>query len=93
MKIALTIDFTDLKQSYALVVENGVLNYSTTRVANADAKVTLAKRTLDRIQLKELRPEQAITSGEMTIEGKREAFGAVVGLLDTFPFWFNIVTP
>jgi alkyl sulfatase BDS1-like metallo-beta-lactamase superfamily hydrolase len=29
----------------------------------------------------------------MAIEGKREAFGEFVGLLDSFPFWFNIVTP
>ncbi|HEX2279482.1 MAG TPA: alkyl sulfatase C-terminal domain-containing protein, partial [Candidatus Tectomicrobia bacterium] len=61
--------------------------------ANADAKITLAKSTLDRIQLKEITPDQAITSGEMQIEGKRGAFGEFVGLLDSFPFWFNTVTP
>jgi alkyl sulfatase BDS1-like metallo-beta-lactamase superfamily hydrolase len=92
-KIVLNIDFTDLQQPYALVVENGVLNYAKKPAANADATITLAKRTLDRIQLQEMTPEQAITSGEMTIEGKREAFGEFVGLLDSFPFWFNIVTP
>jgi alkyl sulfatase BDS1-like metallo-beta-lactamase superfamily hydrolase len=92
-KIVLNLDFTDLKQPYALVVENGVLNYSTKSVANADAKITLTKSTLDRIQLKEITPDQAMTSGEMKIEGKREAFGEFLGLLDSFPFWFNIVTP
>lgn len=92
-KIALNIDFTDLNQSYALVVENGVLNHFKEPVENPDAKLTTTKSALDRIQLKELPVEQAITSGELKIDGKREAFTEFVGLLDTFPFWFAIVTP
>src|SRR5262249_62290007 len=92
-KIALNLDFTDLNQSYALVVENGVLNYFKKPVADADAKLTMAKSTLDRIQLHETSVEQAVSSGELKLEGKREAFVDFVGLLDTFPFWFNIVTP
>jgi alkyl sulfatase BDS1-like metallo-beta-lactamase superfamily hydrolase len=92
-KIVMNIDFTDLQKQYALTVENGVLNYSRKPAPNADAKLTLAKTVLDRIQLGEITPEQAITSGEMKLEGKREAFVEFVGLLDKFPFWFNIVTP
>lgn len=29
----------------------------------------------------------------MTIDGNRGSFDEFMGLLDTFPFWFNIVTP
>jgi alkyl sulfatase BDS1-like metallo-beta-lactamase superfamily hydrolase len=29
----------------------------------------------------------------LSIEGRREAFAELVGMLDWFPFWFNIVTP
>jgi alkyl sulfatase BDS1-like metallo-beta-lactamase superfamily hydrolase len=92
-KIALNIHFTDLNQPYALVVENGVLNHFKHPVANADATLTLSRLTLDRIQLKELSVEQAIASGELKIDGKREAFSEFIALLDNFPFWFNIVTP
>lgn len=92
-KIVMNIDFTDLQKQYALTVENGVLNYAKKPAPDADAKLTLAKTVLDRIQLGEITPEQAITSGEMKIEGKRESFTEFVGLLDKFPFWFNIVTP
>lgn len=92
-KLALNIDFTDLNKSYALVVENGVLNYFTKPVANADVKLALSKPTLDRIQLKELPVEQAVTSGELKVEGRREALSEFVALLDNFPFWFPIVTP
>jgi alkyl sulfatase BDS1-like metallo-beta-lactamase superfamily hydrolase len=92
-KIALNIDFTDLHKPYALVVENGVLNHSTRPVANPDAKLTLEKSTLDRIQLNEITPEEAVSSGAIKIEGKPEAFGEFVAMLDNFQFWFPIVTP
>ena len=49
--------------------------------------------TLDAIQLKETTLEKAIMDGSLKIEGRREAFAEFMGLLDTFPFWFNIVTP
>jgi alkyl sulfatase BDS1-like metallo-beta-lactamase superfamily hydrolase len=61
--------------------------------ANADAKITLTKATLNRILLGEINPEGAITSGDMKVEGRREAFADFAGMLDRFPFWFNIVTP
>jgi alkyl sulfatase BDS1-like metallo-beta-lactamase superfamily hydrolase len=92
-KLALNIDFTDLNKSYALVVENGVLNHFKKPVSYPDAKLTLSKPTLDRIQLRELPVEQAIASGELKVEGRREALTEFVALLDNFPFWFPIVTP
>ncbi|GAA5183451.1 alkyl sulfatase dimerization domain-containing protein [Niveibacterium umoris] len=91
-KIGLNIDFTDLKKQYGLAVENAVLNYGKP-LAQADAKLTLSKGTLDAIQLKEITLEQAVASGALKIDGKREAFAEFMGLLDTFPFWFHIVTP
>jgi alkyl sulfatase BDS1-like metallo-beta-lactamase superfamily hydrolase len=91
--ITLDINFTDLKQPYTLTVENGVLNYAKRAAPKADAKVSLTKATLDSIQLGEITPEQAVSSGRMKIEGNRQAFVDFVGLLDKFPFWFNIVTP
>ena len=72
-KIALNIDFTDLKKQYSLLIENGVLNYAPKPAANADAKITLTKATLDRIQLSEMTPEQAIDVGRP--EGRGQARG------------------
>jgi len=39
-KIALNVNFTDLKKQYSLVVENAVLNYSQKPVDKADARIT-----------------------------------------------------
>ena len=90
----LNVDFIDLKEQYVLTVENGVLNYSHGKQEDkADATVKLSKATLDAIQLKEATIEQKIESGDVKITGKKEAFGEFLGLLDSFPFWFNIVTP
>jgi len=91
-KIGMNIDFTDLKKQYGLVVENAVLNHGKP-LAKPDVKLTMTKATLDAIQLKETTLEAAITKGDLKIDGKREAFTEFMGLMDTFPFWFNIVTP
>lgn len=93
-KIVLNIDFTDLKEQYVLIVENGVLNYSHGKQdKKADATLKLSKATLDEIQLKEATIEDKVKSGDFMISGKKEAFVEFMSLLDTFPFWFNIVTP
>jgi len=91
-KIALNIDFTDLKKRYGLTVENAVLNHGAP-LAAADATLTMTKATLDAIQLKETTLEKAIMDGSLKVEGKRESFAEFMALLDTFGFWFNIVTP
>ena len=91
-KIGINIDFIDLKQQYGLMVENAVLNYGKP-LARPDVKLTMSKATLDAIQLKQTTLEQAITEGDLKVEGKREAFAEFMSLLDTFPFWFNVVTP
>jgi alkyl sulfatase BDS1-like metallo-beta-lactamase superfamily hydrolase len=91
--IKLNVDLTDIGKTYSLIVENGVLNYSQKPVDGADAHLTLTKDTLDNIQLKQITIDQAMESGAIKIDGKKEAFTDFLGLLDTFPFWFNIVTP
>jgi len=92
-KIVLNVDFTDLKKQYALVIENGVLNWSTQQVAEPNASVSLTKPTLDKIQLGEATARQLIKSGDIKLTGSQADFDQFFGLLDTFPFWFHIVTP
>jgi alkyl sulfatase BDS1-like metallo-beta-lactamase superfamily hydrolase len=42
---------------------------------------------------KEATIKQKIESGDVKISGRKEALGEFLSLLDTFSFWFNIVTP
>jgi alkyl sulfatase BDS1-like metallo-beta-lactamase superfamily hydrolase len=55
--------------------------------------MVLTKATLDRIQLQEIILDQGVASGDVKIEGRKAAFDEFLGMLDTFEFWFNIVTP
>jgi alkyl sulfatase BDS1-like metallo-beta-lactamase superfamily hydrolase len=91
--LSINVNFTDLKQPYGLRIENGVLNYRAKANPDADATMTLAKTALDRIQLGQTTLNEAVAAGEIKIEGRKEAVGEFLGMLDTFPFWFNIVTP
>lgn len=92
-KIVLNVDFTDLRKQYALVVAYGTLTYEPKFAAKADATMTLAKSTLDSIELGQTTLEKAIEAGEVKVDGSQQAIGEFLGLLDKFPFWFNIVTP
>jgi alkyl sulfatase BDS1-like metallo-beta-lactamase superfamily hydrolase len=37
--------------------------------------------------------EEQVTAGAITNDGERSTIETFLGLLDTFEFWFNIVTP
>lgn len=91
-KLALGMNFTDLNQSYVLTVENSVLNYSK-KASPTDAQLTLTKATFDSLQAGELTPEQAINSGAIKVEGRRDALKEFTSMFEKPPFWFNIVTP
>ncbi len=91
-KITLNFIFTDINKGYGLTVENAVLNHGKPH-AKPDAQVSLAKETLDALQLKEMTIPEANQQGKLQFEGRREAFREFMGLLDKFPAWFNIVTP
>ncbi|MCY1275224.1 alkyl/aryl-sulfatase [Pseudomonas jinjuensis] len=91
--LTLNMAFTDLDKQYALHLENGVLNYSTKPADKADASLTLTKAALDDVQLGKASFEQQVASGKVKVEGRKEAFGELMGLMDDFDFWFDIVTP
>lgn len=92
-KLAVAMNFTDLKKEYLLRVENGVLTQASPRAAKPDARITLSKATFDRIQLKETTFDEAINSGGVQLEGRREPADELLNMLDVFAPGFNIVTP
>jgi len=92
--IVLNWNFTDVGETYVLTLENSVLTYMANRQAsNADATLTLARATLDAINLGKTTFEEEITAGHITIQGDGRKLGELFSLLDTFKGDFNIVTP
>lgn len=93
-KIGINIDFTDLKQKYALEMENGVLNHTQGRVlANADTSLTLTRDTINRIMLKQTTLKDAVGSGAIKVQGNEGKLEELMSYMDNFEFWFPIVTP
>ena len=48
---------------------------------------------MNKIILQETKLADAIGSGEVKISGNQAKLEELVSYLDTFEFWFNIVTP
>ncbi|MCE2573453.1 alkyl/aryl-sulfatase [Motilimonas eburnea] len=92
-QFSINVDFTDLDEQYTLSVENSVLNYTTKVSDKPNVALTLTKAKLDEIQLGQTTMEQAVVDGDVKIDGDAKVFEEFVGMLDTFSFWFNIVTP
>lgn len=93
-RIALNFTFTDTKEKYFLEMGNGVLNHTADKQQDdADATIMLSRETLNGIILGENTLAKAITAGDVKIDGDPRKLEELVGLLDTFEFWFNIVTP
>jgi alkyl sulfatase BDS1-like metallo-beta-lactamase superfamily hydrolase len=92
-KYAININLTDINETHGLRVENSVLNHGPKAVTGADATMFLTKATLDDIQLRKTTMDQAIKDGTVKITGNQSTVNEFLASLDTFNFWFNIVTP
>ncbi|MFL1482699.1 alkyl/aryl-sulfatase [Marinobacter sp. LN3S78] len=92
--MTLNLVMPDAGDEVTLSIANGVMNYTMdTQADDADATVTMDRAVLDAINLQQRTFPDAIQSGDVAIEGDQKAFLTFLGLLDSFEFGFNIVTP
>lgn len=92
--IALNFVMPDVDEDFVVEVRNGVLNYTLGAQDDAaHATVTMDRTTLDDINLGVVTLDQAVADGDVTVEGDAAKASEFVGLLDSFDFWFGIVTP
>ncbi|WP_054180790.1 alkyl/aryl-sulfatase [Trabulsiella odontotermitis] len=93
-KAVFNVDLGNDGGKYLLELENGVLNHTANAEAkNADATITLNRATLNKIILGEETLKQAEEKGEVKITGNSAKLNEMLSYMDTFGFWFNIVTP
>jgi alkyl sulfatase BDS1-like metallo-beta-lactamase superfamily hydrolase len=93
-EIALNFVMPDVGDEFVVTVTNGVMNYTLdSQSDDADATVTLDRAVLDNINLGQVTMMDAISDGSVSVDGDQTKVETFVGLLDTFEFWFNIVTP
>ncbi len=92
--IIINLDFSDPKEQYVLILENAVLNYHKNRQdPNADVTLTLTRADLNQVLLQEATIEDLIDAKKIMFKGNRNKITEFLSLLDTFEFWFNIITP
>ena len=93
-KITLNWNFTDTNELYVMGIENGALHHMIgTQEKDADATITLTRKALNDILLEQATLDEKIAAGEIQIDGDRGKITELLSLLDSFDFWFNIVTP
>ena len=92
-KATINMVFIDTGQKYVLALDNSVLNYFPGKQdKNADCTVTLKRAALDEVVLGQTTMPKAILTGDVRVNGNAKVLQDVLGSLDTFDFWFNIVT-
>jgi len=60
---------------------------------DADATITLSRESLNSIVLQQATLADAVAAGDVEIDGDQAKLNELVSYLDTFGFWFDIVTP
>jgi alkyl sulfatase BDS1-like metallo-beta-lactamase superfamily hydrolase len=88
---------TDVDERHLLELSNGVLHHralADDEEGPVDATVTTTRAWLDELLAMD-DPAAAMTAGDdgLRVEGDPSPLLALFGLLDEFPFWFDIVTP
>jgi len=86
--------FPDRNEKFLLELSNAHLNnIENVQDKQADLTVTINRKDLELLLLKQQSFEQLLKSGAMKLDGNNKVFGQLLMMMDDFPFWFNIVTP
>ncbi|KGD64337.1 beta-lactamase domain-containing protein [Alcanivorax nanhaiticus] len=90
----MNLSLTDTGDKVTIYLGNGVLNYTLGKTADdADVSITTTRGTLNQVNLGKTTFSDAIENGDVSIEGDGELLKSFSSSLDSFEFWFNIVTP
>jgi alkyl sulfatase BDS1-like metallo-beta-lactamase superfamily hydrolase len=92
--ITLNFIFTDTDERVAVRVSHGALTHSLDQTDDgADATITMTRAALDRFILGQTTLAAEAGSGEISVDPDARPLVKLLGLLDTFEGWFNIIEP
>ncbi len=91
-QLALNLVFTDTGETFAVTVENAVLHHRAGATAGAPT-VNLTRGVLTDLVIGQTTIEAAMAAGSLTATEGAGTLETLLGLLDRFDFWFEIVTP
>ena len=91
--VTINVSFPDLDADYALALRNGALNHRKGSHDSPDVSITIARSNFNDVILGETTLAGQIEEGTAQLAGDESVLHEFISLLDTFDFWFNIVTP
>jgi alkyl sulfatase BDS1-like metallo-beta-lactamase superfamily hydrolase len=93
LALGFNIELTDTKENYVLGVENSAIHYSKGRkLPSPDASIAISRADFNDVILGAATMEKQIVAGKAKLSGDPQKLAKFVSCLDTFEFWFNIVT-
>lgn len=93
VNLAINIVFTDLKESYALDIENAVLHHRSGRADNAAATLSLTHELFLQMMVGKAGLKDTLFSDQLKVDGSRVDLMRFFSLFDKPLVNFNIVTP
>jgi alkyl sulfatase BDS1-like metallo-beta-lactamase superfamily hydrolase len=86
--------FPDRNEKFLVQLSNAHLNnIENIQDKHADLTVTINRADLDLLLLQQQSFEQLLTSEKVHLKGNGKVLAQLLMMMDSFPFWFNIVTP
>ena len=85
--------FLDSGEEYLLTLENGVLRHHRGESGDADVSLKLTRQGFLAMGMLGQPVRALLEQGVVAADGNLSAVDDLVGLLDNFEFWFDIVTP
>ena len=94
--VAITLNWvlTDTNERVVLDLSNGALSHVIGRTDDeGDATITLTRAALNRYILGQTTLDEEASRGEISVSPDIAPLDTLLGLLDDFDLWFNIIEP
>lgn len=92
--MSINLVLPDRNEQYLLELKNSHLNnIKGVQSEEAGQTVTIDRADLNRLLLKEVSPVRLVFEGKLKSSGNPLLMAKLLGMLDDFEFWFDIVTP
>jgi alkyl sulfatase BDS1-like metallo-beta-lactamase superfamily hydrolase len=92
-RLSLAIVLPDAEEEWSLALRHGALSHRPGVDPEAEMTLTIARADLDRVLTLRANLEELIADGTAKVDGDAQVLPTLLGLLDGFEFWFDIVTP
>ena len=92
-RIFMNFTMTDTDEAYGVALENGVLNYYSSTFDQPDVALSVARSEFNDVMLGKTTIKDQADARKADLEGDAAMFDAFRTTLDTFEFWWPIVTP